>query len=332
MSTIVISGASGYLGSALVSRLVGDGHSVRLASRATGMARIQETGARGVETIVADLCDVRAWSALLEGADAVVHLSWRTDLRAAEADPIGDADINVEPVRALVRAAERTKNSPIVAFASTVTISGINPRNPVDEQIADDPCSVYDRHKLACERILREATAHGALRACTLRLSNVYGFGSGACSTNPSRGVLNAVMRQAARGEVVSIYGKGEYIRDFTFIDDIVDAFCRALTTEHVCDGNHYVIAKGQGHTLVQAFELVAQEAARLTGRVIDIRHVPEPSDLHPIERRNFVGDSNLFQSLSGWYPRTDLRSGIRDYFEHMLIASRSAGAPHEAA
>jgi nucleoside-diphosphate-sugar epimerase len=328
MSTIVISGASGYIGSALLSRLASEGHSVRPVSRATGAPRIQATGAANVETMVADLRDARAWSALLEGADAVVHLSWRTDLGVAEADPIGDADINVEPVRALVRAAERTKKPPIVAFASTVTISGVNPRNPVDEQIADDPCSVYDRHKLACEHILREATARGALRACTLRLSNVYGFGSGARSTNPNRGILNAIMRQAARGEALSLYGTGEYLRDFTFIDDVIDAFCRALMSERVCDGSHYVIAKGQGRTLVQAFELVAQEAARLTGRVIDIRHVPEPADLHPIERRNFVGNSSLFQKLTGWGPQFDLPKGIRGCLERIAAHAMSTSTP----
>jgi nucleoside-diphosphate-sugar epimerase len=330
MSTIVITGAGGYIGSALANRLASEGHSVRLVSRAK---RIALTGAHNVETILADLCDVRSWSSLLEGADAVAHLSWRTDLRAAEADPINDANLNVEPVHALVRAAQCLKNSPVVAFASTVTISGVNPRSPVDEQIADDPCSVYDSHKLVCEHLLRDATVGGALRACTLRLSNVYGFGSGAPSTNPNRGILNSVMRQAARREAVSIYGRGEYLRDFVFIDDIVDAFYRALTNEQVCDGSHYVIATGQGHTLLQAFQIVAQEAERLTGRVVEIHHVPEPADLHPIERRNFVGDSSRFQRRSGWYPQTDLRSGIRDYFKRMSsVASPSAGAPDEAA
>ncbi len=309
MSTIVITGARGYIGSVLAKRLAGEGHVLRLVSRSAAVA-----GGRGkVEHIAADLRDDRAWTSLLSNADAVVHLSSRTDLRAAEADPAGDEDINIEPMRALARAAARVPAPPLVAFASTVTVAGINPRNPVDESAPDHPCSVYDRHKLACERILREATGRGIMRACSLRLSNVYGYG--AVSINANRGILNAMMKRAMAGEPLTLFGDGSYLRDFTHLDDVVDAFCRAIASPAACDGSHYVIATGQGHSLAEAFALVADEALARTGRRIELRHVPEPADLQPIERRNFVGDARLFRERTGWRPRFDLQAGIRDYF-----------------
>ncbi len=64
-----------------------------------------------IDYVEADLRDPQAWSRLLNGADAVVHLSSRTDLRAAEADPVGDEDINIEPVRALVQAANGDRDA-----------------------------------------------------------------------------------------------------------------------------------------------------------------------------------------------------------------------------
>jgi len=319
MNAAVITGARGYIGSALAKRLADTGRPLRLVSRVSDAPVAPTEIMPNVEFVRADLRDERAWSDVMAGAGVIIHLSSRTDLRAAEADPAGDERINIEPVRSLIRAAERSGTRPNVVFASTVTIVGIAHANPVDETTPDRPCSVYDRHKLACETLLREATAGGVLRACSLRLSNVYGYGR--TSVNANRGILNSMMKRAANGEALTVYGDGSYVRDFTHLDDVVEAFCATAVSDCICDGSHYVIATGQGHTLVEAFNLVAQEAFAKTGRRVDIRHVPEPHDLQPIERRNFVGNSSLFRELTGWRPRFDLRAGIRDHFSRAVVA-----------
>jgi nucleoside-diphosphate-sugar epimerase len=317
MSTIVITGARGYIGTALTERLAAEGHSLRLVSRSPTAASIATPRNARIDRFVADLRDPQAWSRLLSGADAVVHLSSRTDLRAAEIDPQGDEDFNVVQVRALVEAATE---SPAVFFASTVTIVGAQPQSPVDDAAPDRPCSVYDRHKLACEIILREATRRGSIRACNLRLSNVYGYGG--ASINANRGVLNAMLRRAISGEALTLYGEGKYVRDFTHLDDVVDAFCLAAAEARVCNGGHYVIATGSGHTLAEAYEIITDSALEYTGRRCDICRVPEPAGMHPIERRNFVGNSRLFHELTGWRPRFDLKTGVRDYFARAVSGS----------
>lgn len=324
MGTIVITGARGYIGSILASRLAGEGHALRLVSRSALVVPAQAVAK--IEQVHGDLRNDACWRALLDGAEAVIHLSSRTDLRAAEVDPKGDDNLNVEPVRALVRAAERCKTPMSVIFASTVTIVGCEHGNPVNELTPDRPCSVYDRHKLECETILRNATERGNLRACTLRLSNVYGYGGS--SVNANRGVLNAMLARALRGEPLTLFGEGAYVRDYTHVDDVVDAFCRALNARDVCDGRHYVISSGRGHTLAEAYALITEAALDHVDRRIDIRRIPEPLDLHPIERRNFVGNSRLFGRNTGWTPHFDLRAGVRDYFVRML--ARAAVATHQ--
>jgi UDP-glucose 4-epimerase len=324
--TYVITGARGYIGRALAKSLASQGRALRLVSRSAVAPSCGGAHAT-VECVQADLRDEESWRALLEGAEAIVHLSSRTDLRAAEADPAGDRVLNVEPVCALVRAAERCDVTVPVIFASSVTIVGDAHVNAVNEETPDRPCSVYDCHKLECEIMLGDATRRGVLQACSLRLSNVYGYGDGVDSINSNRGILNAVMRRAAQGEALTVYGEGKYIRDFIFVGDVVNAFCRVLSSDRMRNGDHYVIATGRGHTLAETFRLVAREACRATGRQVEIRHVPEPPDLHPIERRDFVGNSSLFQKLTGWRPQVDLESGIHDYFQRLIAGSQATGA-----
>lgn len=324
MSTVVITGAQGYIGTALAKRLVQDGHALRLVSRAPRASRLEASRDARIDYIAVDLRDPRAWSQLLDGADAVVHLSSRTDLRAAEADPRGDDDINIAPIRALAEAAAKGAAAAAVVFASTVTIAGVHPRLPVDETTPDAPCSVYDRHKQICETILREATERGALRACTLRLCNIYGYGG--ASINANRGILNIMINRAIAGEPLTLYGDGGYVRDFAHLEDVVEAFRLAIVKPGLCDGTSYVIASGEGKTLAQAYGLVAQAALEYVGRPGEIRSIAEPPDLQPIERRNFIGNSRLFQQRSGWQPRFDLKAGIADYFQRTLAEKKLEG------
>jgi len=324
MSTIVITGARGYIGRALTKSLASRGYALRLVSRAA-VTRSYSPPCATIAHVQADLRDEENWCNLLRGADAVVHLSSRTDLHAAEANPADDRIINVEPVHALVRAAERCGTAVPVIFASSTSIAGDAHENPVNECTPDRPCSFYDHHKLECENILRAATQRSVLRACSLRLPTVYGYGDGLGSINPNRGVLNTMISRAMNGQPLTLYGEGSPIRDFTHVRDVCDAFRVTLTQQHIWHGRHYIIATGRGYSLAEAFGYVEQEAYLAIGRKVEIRHVAEPLDLHPIERSDFVGDASVFQRLTGWRAQIDLQSGIRDYFERLVSDAQAA-------
>jgi nucleoside-diphosphate-sugar epimerase len=193
----------------------------------------------------------------------------------------------------------------------------------VDETTPDNPITVYDRHKLACEELLLEAGRSGLVRSVVLRLSNVYGHG--AKSVNESRGVLNSMMRRAAAGDPITVYGEGSYIRDFVHIDDVVDAFVRAMGIADSIEAVRFLVASGEGRSLVEAFRTIAEEAQAMTGQIVEIRHVPEPADLHPIERRNFIGNSSKLRACTGWSPVTSFAAGIRVSLKQILAEREEA-------
>lgn len=329
MSRIVITGASGYIGSALAQRLLAEGHTLRLVSR--NHDRFEAPSAGGAsEHVVSDLSDAAAWLDVLNDADSVVHLSWRTSLRAAESDPIEDERLNVRPVRTLIEAVKTSGRPVDVVFASTVTVIGDKHELPATDDTPDCPISVYDRHKLVCERLLANATHEGLMRACSLRLSNVYGRGRD--SVNSERGILNIMIRRAAAGNPVTIYGNGEYVRDFVHLHDVIDAFEVAISSRDARDGRAYMIGTGEGRTIADVFSAVAAEASRLSGKAVAVEFVDEPADLHPIERRNFTGRSALFHARTGWTARTDMMEAIRSDIQHALAGATShAGIGAEA-
>lgn len=314
--SFAITGASGYLGTALAQALGARAATLRLVSR-SALPPVQY-GAAKIETIVADLREPAAWATVLDGVHTVFHLSAQTNLRWAEANGAADADANVRPLAALLAAAaERPVR---IVFASTATVVGLPDTVHIDETLPDRPVSVYDRHKLEAERLLAAAIT-SRRRGCSLRLGNVYGYG--AQSRNGERSVLNFMMRRALAGQPLTLYGEGRAVRDWIHVRDVVAAFVAAAAApDGVLDGSHYLIGTGVGHSLAEAFRAVAAEAARLTGRAVAVTEVPEPADLHPIERRSAIIDAQRFIAATGWTPRIALAAGIAEDLPNYLSDS----------
>ncbi len=256
-----------------------------------------------------DIRRYATWQQALRGADIVFHLAAQTSVSVAEKDPWADYQINVLPLIHLARACREENSRPFVVFAGTVTQVGIPSRMPVDETHADRPVTFYDLHKWLAEQYLKRFSEEGILRGVSLRLSNVYGPGPE--SSAPDRGILNRMIQKALRGEPLTVYGKGAWLRDFLYVEDAARAFLAAGTQQARLNGRHFVIGSGRGTALVEAFRQVAEQVRLTTGRTVEVRHVPAPHPLSPIERRNFVADSSAFSQLTGWRAETTLEKGL---------------------
>lgn len=317
---VAITGARGFIGSALSERLRGHGCRLELVTRQP-VSEVSTLTQANWST--SDLTQTKSWSDLLSRNEIVIHLSAQSDLYRAEQNPGENERANVVPVEQMVAAARTAEGPPrTVIMASTVTIVGMAKTIPVDDFTPDNPITVYDACKRRCEALLADAAGAGHLKGCSLRLANVFGFGTR--SNNKNRGFLNAMIEKAACGEPITLYGKGDYVRDFVHVDDVVSAFCAAASTPSGLDGAHYLIASGAGHTLREVMEIVVEEAYRLFGHAVPIIETPPPATLHEIERRNFVGDSMRFQSLTGWQCQVDLRTGIRRYLSRLAEFKRA--------
>jgi UDP-glucose 4-epimerase len=210
---------------------------------------------------------------------------------------------------------------PAVVFASTATVYGLTERLPVDEDAECRPITVYDQHKLRAEELLQRASNEGRVAAASLRMANVYGPSPGR-SVASDRGVLNAMAARALRGDGLEIFGDGQYVRDYVYLDDVVGAFLSVGAYPEL-RGQSFNVGSGTGTTLRDACTLVAERAARVGGRRSLLRFAPWPADADPIDRRNFTANIDRLTAACGWRPRMALRDGIDALIER-LAAARS--------
>ncbi|MDD5302480.1 MAG: NAD-dependent epimerase/dehydratase family protein [Elusimicrobia bacterium] len=301
--TVVITGASGYIASALVERLAG------VAAKVIRVSRGALPPLPGCTDLAGDVAESETWRRVLPGADSVFHLAAQTSFYKSAEDPDADFRANVIPMRHLLETCRKEGFKPFIIFSGSTTEAGLPLTTPIDESHPDAPITVYDLHKLLSEKLLEGYARQGYARGTTLRLSNVYG--PGPKSSSSDRGILNAMIARALRGDRLTVYGSGEPVRDYLYIDDMAAAFLAAGCGAEALNGRHFVMGSGRGMSLRETFRLVAARVQARTGRTVEVASVPEPAGLSPIESRRFVADASAFRKATGWAPAVSLEAGI---------------------
>ena len=296
--TIVVTGSSGFIGSSLIKALKGFPCTIIALDRKT------------------DITGKKTWERVLKNADVLIHLAAQTSAKFANEHPRKDLKTNLIPIVNILETCRDRTVKPDIIFAGTVTQVGLTKTYPVNETTKDQPTTVYDINKLAAEKYLQYYSSHMGGRAVTLRLSNVYGPGP---PSSADRGILNQMIRKALDGETLTIYGDGRMIRDYVYIDDVVNAFVMAGAHMETLKGNYYVIGSGTGHAIKEMVHAVREQVRSRTGTKSKIIHVPAPEDLSGIEFRSFIADSTAFKKETGWKAKVLLQDGINRTIDEFL-------------
>ena len=313
---VLITGGGGFIAAGIISLLRGvDCQIVRLLR--SPAAAWSDLSRAKVEDLVGDVRDQALWQSLPDGIDVVLHLAAQTSTYEANRDPQSDLNSNVLPMLLMLQKFQEHGGTPVVVCASTVTICGLPQRLPVGEDHPDAPITIYDLHKQMAENYLKYYVRIGAVRGAALRLANVYG--PGPRSSRADRGILNQMVGRALRGEALTIYGRGEKLRDYVHVEDVANAFLAAAACMDALNGRHYIIGRGEGHSIAQALQLVAERVAVRTGKIVPVTSVEPPAGLSPIEARNFVADTRRFSEATGWCARYALAPGIDTIVESLL-------------
>ena len=303
VSTFTVIGASGYIGSKLVNKLTDSGCNVIRSSRRDTITNDDS------EFVMAELDSLDFWLNIVEKSDVIIHLAGNTSINVANDNPALDLNSSVVPIYRLIEACKILRKRPRVVFASTVTAYGFTDNLPVSEATVENPESFYDLHKFFVERQLVLATKLNICDGVSLRLANVYGPSSANSSAN-DRGILNKIIGLALAGDIVSLYGGGNYIRDYIYIDDVVDAFILASISSKSA-GEVFNVGSGVGTSVRDAFNAVTQEVYRQTNKIIEMKDMPWPENSPKIDMRNFTASIKKAHTCLGWSPKVSLQTGI---------------------
>jgi UDP-glucose 4-epimerase len=287
---ILVTGGAGFIGSHLAEALVRQGHRVRVLDDFTSGRTENLRPVRGdVQVQEGDCADPRAAARAVKGVEVVYHEAALPSVARSVAEPLESHRANATGTLTLLEEARRAGVRRFL-YAGSSSVYGDTPGLPKRETMETRPLSPYGVGKLIGEHYLRiYAHLHG-METLTLRYFNVFGPRQDASS--PYSGVISLFITALLGGKVPVIYGDGKQSRDFTYVDNVVDANLRALTARGL-RGQSVNVATGRRVTLLQLLRGVARE----TGRPAKARHVaPRPGDI-----RHSVADFAQARKLLGY-------------------------------
>ncbi len=309
----LVTGGAGFIGAALTNRLVREGHHVRvLDDLSAGDPTRLHSDALFTRGDVRDR--PRLWT-LLQGLDCVFHLAARVSVQESVLYPREYNDVNVGGTVSLVEAI-RDAGVKRVVLASSATVYGPQPNQPVREDCWPHPLVPYAVSKLAAEFYIFALGELNSIETVALRIFNAYGPGQRVPPAHAP--VVPLFVKNTLSGASVVVHGNGSQTRDFVYIDDVVDALIAAATAPDV---NRTIINIGSGQeTTIDQLIAAVGHAARRRPEVIYNPHQSGGSD-------RLVADLTRARRLLDYQPKLDLEEGLhRLLIEDPRFARRAGG------
>ena len=254
----LVTGGAGFIGSHLVRRLLAEGWEVRvLDNLSTGDRGNLDEIREKVEFLDGDIRDAAAVRSSAAGVDCIWHQAAMASVPRSVADPVLTHDVNVNGTLNVLLAA-RDLEVPRTILASSSSVYGETPVLPKVESMTPEPLSPYAVHKLVGEQYARQFYLHYGVTTICLRYFNV--FGPRQNPDGPYAAVLPRFVERIRAGKKPLVYGSGKQTRDFTYVDNAVEANLLATIAQpERVGGRAYNIASGAKITVLELAEATAK-------------------------------------------------------------------------
>ena len=319
---ILITGGLGFIGSMLAHRLVELGAEITIVDslipKYGGNLWNIEAIRDKVKINISDVRDDHSMKYLVQGMDYLFNLAGQTSHMDSMNDPYTDLEINARAQLSILEACKKYNQDIKVIFASTRQMYGIPQYLPVDERHSLSPVDVNGINKMAGEWYhLVYHNVHG-VRSTVLRLTNTYGPHMRIKDARQT--FLGIWIRRMIEGEPILVFGDGKQVRDFNYVDDVIDALLLAAQNEDA-NGMIYNMGSDDPITLKDTAEMMIKLYGSGSYEI-----VPFPKDRKAIDIGDYYGDYRKIRSRLGWKPKIPLDDGLgrtldfyQEYFHKYL-------------
>jgi nucleoside-diphosphate-sugar epimerase len=318
MALYLITGVAGFIGSSIARALLKGGEQVRgVDNFSTGKRENVAEILTRIDFREADLLDAAAMRDACRGVECAFHQAAIPSVPKSVLDPLGSNQANVDGTVNILIAARDAKVRRVV-YAASSSAYGDTPSLPKREEMAPNPISPYAVAKLASEYYMTSFYRCYGLETVSLRYFNI--FGPRQDPTSPYSGVLAKFITQMLRGEQPTIFGDGSQSRDFTYIDNAVDA--NLLASKAPADkaaGRVFNVATGTRADLNETFALLK----KLTGYAGGVRYAPAREG----DIQHSLADIAKAEAQLGYAPKVKFEEGLRRTVEWYRGESKAAKA-----
>ena len=305
---VLVTGGAGFIGSHLVDRLVDGGHDVIVLDKFSGGNKLDPKTIEKIDLIEGDVRNEETVHQVTKGCDLVYHLAGYlgVDAETMETETLGIRNVGNACIAGGVERLIYISSSGVYGKAAI--------EQDVDEDFLAAPISSYAIAKRYNEIYLQALFQEKHLQSCSLRYFNVYG------PRQDERMVIPRFFYQALKGEPLTVYGNGQQTRDFTYIDDVIEA--TVLLAERFQGCEIVNIAKGEDASIVE----IANKIIALTESDSEVALINPPQGRYDFEVQRRCGNSDKLKRIAGFIPSLPLDEGLKKTFEFIKNSSPVAG------
>ena len=301
MARYAVTGGAGFIGSHIVHRLVADGHEVMVVDDLSTGARENLLAVwKDIVFLEGSICDRKALERVFEGAECVFHQAALASVKRSVDDPLSTNRTNVEGTLNVLEVARRSGVRRVV-YASSSSVYGDAPTLPKHEQMVPAPKSPYAVSKLAGEYYCRVYAELFGLGTVSLRYFNV--FGPRQDPGSPYAAVVPIFVKAILEGAQPTVFGDGEQSRDFTYVDNVVQANLLAARAEGA-PGHVFNVGCGGSFTL--------NELIKKLGKILGMDVTPIYAPERPGDVRHSRADIQRARRALGYEPSLGFEEGLK--------------------